>query len=708
MKRGIILIFNFLVFLSDAQNFPLQKDFEWPDKFVNYKKVPDSLNTEDAIILKEVVTYGNDFISRRIAIKIQNNEGLAKFKKIQLPENYDLTNYPNENKLGRFKGRKDPFIYSYAPKYFAARIIKPNRKIIDLQINVASSKVYWVVTGGERIYDFLYNIDIENLEAGDILEYTYKADVDWRGGIINYYPNESNVKFDYNLTAIAYSTPKFNTIDFIDGHNSQVNSVKTNSAYSNGNLITTKEVHFDYLKAITYSSNIRPGINLPHLSINYGIYYMQTPRPVHYTGFNHNVQASKPFYVLNPNVWLIFSDSSKYSPTNNNYNTNLRKFLSSFDYSYTSDSTGVKYMTRVTDSLNTMKYVSSEDIHYSGNAQYSMASTELLNKGKITEEFVVKNYFDILNAKNIFYYQGIVMDKRQSEIRMEYRGHMNLEKKIIILPDGKSFKYFMPRYKGMDYNTDELPFYFEGVNCALIPAETKYGNGKYKTKKVQILFTKTPKSLYNENTRSEAGVFKIKTDSFSINVNTKLNLGGQFSTVLRHYYNNSIIDSTIGLNYYKKCTDKPHAKDMKITMANSSKIFPFKCSYNTTEKIGLASKNSIDLNNWFSFTCSEEQLAKKPNHDYYVDFQYTDAYNYLFEFDKAVELLNADDFSKKMNNDYFEINSNLVKQDDTKYLLSVMIKVKQDMIPEKDAMRIMDFVAMLDVINHFKLNYKTL
>ncbi len=706
MKRGVVIILNFLVYLTVAQNFPGQKDFIWPDNFVNYKKVPDSLNTEDAVVLKEVVACGNNFISKRIAIKIQTGDGIDKFKKIQLPENYDLTNSLNENKFGRFKGRKDPFIYSYKPHYFAARIIKPNRKIIDLSINITSVKVYWIVTGGERIYDFLYNIELGDLEVGDILEYTYEADIDWRGGVINYYPNESNTKLDYNLTVTANSTPKFNTIDFIDGHYRQTNSVKTNSVYSNGSLVTTKEVHFDYLKAIRYPGNIRPGTNLPHFSINYGIYYMQTPKPQH--SRYSNMELPKKFFVLNPNVWVIFSDSSKYSPANNNYNNNLRKFLVNFDYSFTSDSAGIKYMTRVADSLNTLKFVSSEDIHYSGNAQYSMASSELLNKGKITEEFVVKNYFDILNSKNIFYYKGIVIDKRQSEVRMEYRGHMNLEKKILILPYGKSFKYFMPRYKGMDYNADELPFYLEGVNCALIPAETRYIGGRPKTEKVQILFTKTPKSFYNENTRSESGVYKVKTDSFYIGVNNKLRLGGQFSTVLRHYYNNSIIDSTIGENYYKKCTDKPHALGMKIKLVNSSKIFPFKCSYNSNGRIALASKNSLDLTNWFSFTWSKEELDKKPDHDYYVDFQFTDSYNYLFEFDKAVEVLNADDFLKKTSNDYFEISSNLVKQEDTKYLLSVIIKVKQDMIPEKDAIKIMDFVAMLDVINHFKLNYKTL
>ena len=73
-----------------------------------------------------------------------------------------------------------------------------------------------------------------------------------------------------------------------------------------------------------------------------------------------------------------------------------------------------------------------------------------------------------------------------------------------------------------------------------------------------------------------------------------------------------------------------------------------------------------------------------------------------------MEVLNGGEFTKKLSNEFFEISSNFVKQESNKYLLSVIVKVKQDLILEKDESKMTDFVNLLDDINKLKLNYKTL
>ena len=115
MKITLRKIFYFLILLPNLifSQFLAQKEFVWPDKFVDYKELPDSLKGNDAVILKEQLTISETFLYRRVAIKILTKKGLDAFKRIQLPENYDLTNSPNFNKQGYLKERTAPFIYSY-------------------------------------------------------------------------------------------------------------------------------------------------------------------------------------------------------------------------------------------------------------------------------------------------------------------------------------------------------------------------------------------------------------------------------------------------------------------------------------------------------------------------------------------------------------------------------------------------------------------
>ena len=134
ISKCCINIICFISFsLSGQSLLPGQSDFKWGDNFVNYKQVPDSLKEEDAVILKEQLDLSDDYIKRRVSIKIQNADGIKAFQKIQLPENFDLTNFPNFSKQGHFKDRKVPPIYKYEAYYFSARIIKPNKRIINLQ-----------------------------------------------------------------------------------------------------------------------------------------------------------------------------------------------------------------------------------------------------------------------------------------------------------------------------------------------------------------------------------------------------------------------------------------------------------------------------------------------------------------------------------------------------------------------------------------------
>jgi hypothetical protein len=88
-----------------------------------------------------------------------------------------------------------------------------------------------------------------------------------------------------------------------------------------------------------------------------------------------------------------------------------------------------------------------------------------------------------------------------------------------------------------------------------------------------------------------------------------------------------------------------------------------------------------------------------------MDFTYTDTYNFLFEFDKPTTITNIGEFTTSLNNEYFDITTNITKQDDHKYLLTVSTKAKQYLVPEAKASLLTAYVEQLNKLNTFKLKY---
>ncbi len=670
MKITLRKTFCLLVFLPNLvfSQFLEQKEFTWPDKFVDYKELPDSLKKNDAVILKEQLTITGNSIYRRVAIKILNQQGLDVFKKIQLPENFDLTGYPNFNKQGRFKDRHIPYISDYSIKYFASRIITPNKKIVDLSSEYNIEKLYWVNNAGIRIDDKAYNFKIDVLEIGDILEYTYSAVVIWDKIQNVIYPNGVYPKLDYNLR-IEWMAKRDYT--------------RNPSIYN-----------YTYLKGINYSQNIPIGIILPNIQMTQNVKYNYSRRA--YYGNPEELFINNGFQYK----WKFDLDTF-YNHSNDSYHISIRKFLQKFEENKTDTFNNV-FLKQFTDSLNNLIYISIESSYYRNKTSYTPLFPDIFANRELGEINLLKNYDDILTERKVFFYDGIIIDKRLSAVNPKYRTHINLENTILVIPHKNVYRYVIPRYNGLKYILDELPFYYEGTTCALLPCLNCLGN----TANNRMIMINTPSSTYYENERVEAAVFKVNTDSLKINAIIKENLKGQFSTILRHFYNKESIDSTINENYFKKCTDKPNAFNIKINPGLGSEIFPVSHSFHCSENLSPNNKITIDLHNWFSFTFKKEEYTEIPSHDFYFDFQYTDVYNFLFEFDKPIEITNANELTKNLSNDYFEVNSNLVKEEGNNYLLNVMVKVKQKALPEKDGAKLLEFVNTLDEINNFKLQLK--
>jgi hypothetical protein len=379
----------------------------------------------------------------------------------------------------------------------------------------------------------------------------------------------------------------------------------------------------------------------------------------------------------------------------------VRKFLSNFPENK-ADTFGVLFLGQMMDTLNNLKYITPEAAYHESAVEYAPSFPDMFYKRELKEDKILKSLEDILAERKIFFYEGIIIDKRLSAVNPNERTHIKLENTILVVPHKNAFKYVIPRYNGVKYVLDEVPFYYEGTTCALLPCYNCEGN----TVNNRMVLANTPGSTYNDNTRSEVSVFKINTDSLSATASIRESLRGQFSTILRHFYSKESVDSTIEESYFKKCTEKPRASGVRIEPGTVSEKFPVSNQYHCTENIKIANKEIIDLHNWFSFTFKKEDYQELPTHDFYFDFQYTDVYHFMFELDKPAELINMEELTKNLNNDYFEVSSNLVKKDERNYLLNVSVKVKRNVIQKKDGQKLLDFVSLLNEINNFKIHLK--
>ena len=605
---SLSLLFSLLYFqILKSQNLNFKTEiYNWPDQVKKFEAIPDSFKNEGAVILKDHISlnFTAQNISRRIAIKILNVEGLNYFKTVSLPQSFDITRINNSiYKQGRFCELTTPFVREYKLNYFAARIIR-NNIITEIPVSVATKKVYWLAKDGERIYDFEISCNFDQLDVGDIIEYSYSATVNGLYDTDIFYPNDIYPKLKTTIYVSTIAPAAYKDITIVQFQNIDSSQFTKKTIPRNANTIQDYNFEFKHLNAIKYGQNCLAGKTLPHISAS--VYSLKK------SYFNKTIQNSK--YLYTPKFSWIFIPDSLVSKDKiyDKYGASIRKFVSKFPDNPT-DSLKIDFFNQIFDSLNSFKFISSEEMHYNKDAQYSLNSGERLLKGQLVEEFLTETYSNILFEKNMFYYDANVEDKRFGMHTTQNRAHENYEISFIALPVKKSYKFYMPRINGIKYFPDELPFYCEGTICALFPKNTQAAKQIHGLQNMK--FIKTSLSNYNENIRTESALIKVNLDSLITHLSIKENLNGQFSTILRHFYNHENIDSTIQKDYFKKCVDKPNATNARILKGSESKVFPYKTSYNCSIQI-KATKDSIDLRNWFSFILKKENFKQKITQDY--------------------------------------------------------------------------------------------
>lgn len=704
MKKNLLFVSLLITSILSSQNFSFKKEvYVWPNASPSQSKQTNEFLNEDLVIIDEninlnLVTRSIQVLHKNCIVKVNTENGVKKMKTISLPESFDIGADKNLVQQGREKLTQAPFIYNFKITHFAARILKKNGTVVELPTNVKTTKVFWLEQDGNRMENFNYIFSLENIDIGDVVEYDYTIEFAGRYGYNLFFFNsdiaKQNLSFEVKYSPVQY----FENQKIIFSANGADSSLKKSMETDRLTTIVAYEYHFKNLKPNNYSVNSCSGKNLPYIFIDLNF--------LTFIGFSSIPNDALVFKDRGPNFeWLplqnLFVEKANYDKQH----ANIRKFLSNVKNDENNPDKSV-FLAKLCDTLNTLKYVSAESMNYSDEAQYSVGSGEWLVKGKIIQEFMFEMYWQLLDESKLSKNLICVQDKRLGEQTVNSRTAYKYEYNLFGINNGKTILYIMPRVNGMKYNLDEIPFYIEGVTAAIMNYDIQEVIFKSLISPKVIQFIKTSSSSENENVRTENGMFKFNLDSNSVNVSIKENLSGQFSTIVRPIYLKNPIDSTVNPIYFKKCTDKPNAKNISITKTSGSTTFPFKNSFTCSERINFSKATEIPLKDWFSFTFNNQLVPEKPNFDYYFDFEYTDIYNYMIEFNKAADVSNIDAFTKSIHNSYFDLSSKLTKQTETTYLLSVMVKVKEPLIKVADGELLLEFVNELSDLNNMTLKIK--
>jgi len=704
LKALLILLFIGSIghLLQAQKSFFGDVPHSWENRNIIYKSdAVIKYDSEDVVCLRENVEFvfysrSDQKLRKNVVFKINSEAGVQKLSAYSLPESFDIAHDAGYNKQGRKARIKTPFIARYKINNFSARKFR-NNEWSELLFNVKFDQLKWISLGGEFVNDEITNFQFQDLKVGDIVELYYESEFGSTYGSNLFYFNQkipkiqSEYKFSYKVE------DRFADYAFILPVNIPDSLITSNTeSFPKNYKIITKTITLKNLEPMNYPENAMVSNQFPYVFIDFRFYKIISGS--YPDGSNRLIE----YELIRPRnfEWMIIMDTTNYyTKIYDKQFASIRQFISKLP-PITNDSSKTNFVKAFCDTLNSFTYINSNNLFYNRSDIYNLYSGDHLLKRRLVEHLVWKVTIDILNENKIQYYRANIQDNRYGEHNMKYRCNYGYENYLVALPANNSFVYFVPRRNGVPYYMNELPYYYEGSIAALNGRNFQKNDKNQQSNYFKLI--KTHKGTSNENSRIENTSVRINTDSSIAYLNIKESLSGQFSTILRHYYFNTYIDSTMPTMYFKKCTDKPKAEDVKIKLSSKITEYPFRHNFICSEKIKMESKNQLSMQNWFSFIIPDN-ITVAPNHDYYFDFENTDAYNFLLNFSKPTEIENLLEFTKNLDNETFSLNSGITKQSERSYLVKVEVKVKTRKLTKTNADSLLGLAKALGELNNFSL-----
>jgi hypothetical protein len=685
----IITLLGLLGFTSaKSQNFRYRNNtFKWPNEKPALIETNSNFSDEEAIIVDEETSMfiqdgvlrtnlNNIYVKKYFRLRFNTQSAINKFKTINLPESLYLQGdyagiaYNKKQVIHRPKGDYE------CMDYFAARIIKPDGKVIPAAFNdsISVEQLEWnLKTYSYYAFHFIMN----NLEPGDDLEVNYGCKEIYTVNCVFFHGilPKQHVKINVHYNANKY---KYYFIE----HNE---ATGIRSKVADSKFYNEKHTwEFSNLPACMDEPGSRPYLELPYFTfykhdLDFGIW--NTSRTV--------LQEYLPYTWDYVNLYFVnYKDEFPKLKLSrmDNATISVRNFVAEVTENI-SDTASLEKITKIHNYITRDFKYQRDDAFYSGEDSRLSRIAEFISKKTVREISRYDLYDKIMERLGFDYYKTFLFDKRINVINFDQYEESYIATKYYAILHNNNVNYFIPKYHRFGRYLNELPFYHEDNKLILIPQTVSYEESYKNVKTISYAFLNSPFSTITENTRNSNVLVSISLDSLKTTFSSGIKLSGQYSTMCRGSYLFDFVDTTANFQYAEKIYENLNGIG-KVTQntVKADTIFPFATEFNLvygSHKIVEKYENSsykIDLSNWFKHILESEVTSKKRDLAYYPDFIGQDRYKYFLKFDYPVNITSQPE-PVEFISPYCVYKFNIVQvQPDVIMIESSMI-LKSDMVP---------------------------
>jgi len=613
--------------------------------------------------------------NKTVRYKLWNGNGVGKISNYSLPEIRD----PTFIRHAAEKRNLQELYSSIKVNRFSASKIVENEGKIPIPIIESVEEVKMDV--GNR-FDNLYrfNYQLQSLQAGDVIEIEYEYIIPFQENMLDflsyrYFFNGKYFKEHFKLTV---SHKKKVKVDIYSA-----NKAEYDKTFIDKNIKVYQWERFN-LPGNIHEVNSRPFMELPYLIL--GI----QPLSLTYVIPNSTNEEYIPKYAL-------FADFRE-----NRHHNIIRsidigvkmKDYNLIDKFFREQTASNDYVrdTLQLGNLRKIKRIIADDFEFKENVDYFNQDIHErakigahLKKGVLSEQSKHETYVALVRKMKLDYFTAYITDLRSGLTDDKFLKSMQYcDYAIAPILSNEKIHYILPKNQAFGFYLDEFPFYFENTLARLVHI------GDYRARKevisTELRQVRTPFSLPKDNRRSVNILAEVNLSSYAVNFEALIKLSGQYSTMTRGVYDNKgYFDPTINPLYFKK----PLEVDSSVEVSHrewlfKSDIYPFKAShkmaYQSNQLLRIVNDTiQLPVRNLFDHILPRPNCQFKRTTTFYSDFAGTDTYNYLFEFNKKVALINEE--SVKISNEYAEYIFSIEQVSDQSIKLSTHLNKRQDKIP---------------------------
>ena len=618
------------------------------------------------------------FFERHEVIRFDDRAAIARYGTLTLPESFD-PGYDQQDLPLAERGRiPRPLYFNTTVDHFAARVIAPAESVRELvpQGKVVRQKVAW----GTRYHEaWSYAIELPGIMPGEVVELHYKYVVpfqlNWqRFNAMRLFFEGPLRKRSFHLRMEASEQQGFE----------HWGNAPDSTRIDNG-MIRSFWTRHD-LPALADEVNARQHRELRHLVIG--------PQP--FSGlYMHAMRSGQAFDIPywaaamrlreSQAMWWRRVAQKRVPDAQTN---RMKVFLAAHP-----DPSPARQASHVHNAIaNDFNF--EEDAAWYNNDDKGLArmGDQMRDQRlrRISRYDLYSKYLSMLRLK---YWTVYVADKRVGDISPDWLSPVFDNEWLFLLNDSGSATTMHPKQRRFGLLANELPFYWEGTR-GIVGDVDKLWRDEEMAPELGVTPELIPIAQLRPelNQRGTDAALKIDLATRRMELEARISLSGQYSTLCRGAWLYQEVDSTIDPRCAWPLSEARGVKDPKVSMDEVQNVPPFRFHVHVEAdvegRVTIMADSTwrIDLGGLLSHVAPRDFHSEGRDLAFWFDFLGGDLYTFTLSFDRPVQLLHDQcNWPETQRHPFASLVSSVRQLDATTIEVSRVFTVKQERVEVKDA-----------------------